>query len=180
MSVSFKYGFKVKNPATGEFENVGGIIGGSGGSGGGAFYVTIQGANGIYTSDKTNAEVYAAYLENKTISCVLTASESSTGLSVENTIAPLIMIYEESAAEYGCSVGNTGLQVIQSTEGISVEIISLATIDSKLPNPNAITFTGAVTGSYDGTSAKTFNIPTIAGEAGKDGNGISNITITEV
>ena len=28
-----------------------------------------------------------------------------------------------------------------------------------LPNPNALTFTGAVTGSYDGSSAKTVNIP---------------------
>ena len=29
----------------------------------------------------------------------------------------------------------------------------------KLPNPNALTFTGAVTGSYDGSKALTVNIP---------------------
>ena len=33
-------------------------------------------------------------------------------------------------------------------------------IPTKLPNPNALTFTGAVTGTYDGSSAKTINIPT--------------------
>ena len=32
-------------------------------------------------------------------------------------------------------------------------------IPAALPNPNAITFTGAVTGSYDGSTAKTVNIP---------------------
>lgn len=30
-----------------------------------------------------------------------------------------------------------------------------------LPNPKALTFTGAVTGSYDGSEEKTINIPTI-------------------
>ena len=33
-------------------------------------------------------------------------------------------------------------------------------IPTKLPNPNALTFTGAVTGTYDGSAAKTINIPT--------------------
>ena len=32
-------------------------------------------------------------------------------------------------------------------------------IPMALPNPNALTFTGAVTGSYDGSTAKTVNIP---------------------
>ena len=33
------------------------------------------------------------------------------------------------------------------------------TIPTKLPTPNALTFTGAVTGTWDGSSAKTVNIP---------------------
>ena len=32
-------------------------------------------------------------------------------------------------------------------------------IPAALPNPNALTFTGSVTGSYDGSNAKTVNIP---------------------
>ena len=32
-------------------------------------------------------------------------------------------------------------------------------IPTKLPNPNPLTFTGAVTGSYDGTAAVTVEIP---------------------
>ena len=34
-------------------------------------------------------------------------------------------------------------------------------IPSVLPNPNALTFTGAVTGSYDGSEALSVNIPTV-------------------
>ena len=36
-------------------------------------------------------------------------------------------------------------------------------IPSTLPNPNKLTFTGAVSGEYDGSSAKTINIPTVSG-----------------
>lgn len=36
-------------------------IGSGGGSGGGAFYVTITGADGVYTADKTVAEITEAY-----------------------------------------------------------------------------------------------------------------------
>lgn len=32
-------------------------------------------------------------------------------------------------------------------------------IPTKLPNPNPLTFTGAVTGSYDGSEAMTVEIP---------------------
>ena len=38
----------------------------------------------------------------------------------------------------------------------------IPTIPTKLPNPYAITFAGAVTGSYDGSSATTITIPTTA------------------
>lgn len=56
----------------------------------------------------------------------------------------------------------------------------IPTIPTALKNPYALTFTGAVSGTYDGSSAKTINIPTIAGTPGKDGVGITNITIAEV
>ena len=50
----------------------------------------------------------------------------------------------------------------KSTNGWLYEVTPLAKktdIPSALPNPNALTFTGAVTGSYDGTSAMTVKIP---------------------
>ena len=40
----------------------------------------------------------------------------------------------------------------------------LATIHEKLPNPHPLTFTGAVSETYDGSSAKTIEIPSGGGE----------------
>lgn len=45
----------------------------------------------------------------------------------------------------------------------------ISDIPTSLKNPNAIKFTGAVTGTYDGSSAVTLNIPTIAGPKGDTG-----------
>lgn len=47
------------------------------------------------------------------------------------------------------------------------EVAQLSDIPTALKNPNALTFKGAVSGTYDGSSAKTITIPTIAGEPGK-------------
>lgn len=46
-----------------------------------------------------------------------------------------------------------------ATSGSYNDLSNKPTIPTALPNPNAITFTGAVTGSYDGSAAKTVNIP---------------------
>lgn len=51
-------------------------------------------------------------------------------------------------------------------------------IPTSLKNPNAIKFTGAVTGTYDGSSAVTLNIPTIAGPKGDTGAAGAAATIT--
>lgn len=48
-----------------------------------------------------------------------------------------------------------------------------------LPNPNAITFTGAVTGSYDGSDALTVEIPSGGGSAGGSGKAKSKILINQ-
>lgn len=48
-----------------------------------------------------------------------------------------------------------------------------------LKNPNAITFTGVATGTYDGSSAVTINIPAVGGEKGEKGDkGDDGITPT--
>lgn len=38
---------------------------------------------------------------------------------------------------------------------------SIPTVPTTMPNPNALTFTGAVEDTYDGSSAKTIDIPTV-------------------
>lgn len=46
-----------------------------------------------------------------------------------------------------------------ATSGSYNDLSNKPTIPTKLPTPNALTFTGAVTGTWDGSSAKTVNIP---------------------
>lgn len=64
---------------------------------------------------------------------------------------------------------------------------TIPTVPSSLPNPYKLTFTGAVTGEYDGSAAKTINIPSGGGaeqlvvtfsEPGS--NWVSNRTFAEV
>ena len=50
--------------------------------------------------------------------------------------------------------------------GVQFAILAQKTdIPTALPNPNALTFTGAVTGNYDGSTAKTVNIPSAVTDA---------------
>lgn len=60
----------------------------------------------------------------------------------------------KSAYQYAQEGGYTG------TETEFADVLAQKTdIPSALPNPNALTFTGAVTGSYNGSAAVTMNIP---------------------
>ena len=54
-----------------------------------------------------------------------------------------------------------------------------ADIPSALPNPNALTFTGAVTGSYDGSEPVTVEIPSGGGAAVETWDLLINAEITE-
>ena len=63
-----------------------------------------------------------------------------------------------------CVNDDTGKMVYESlieiTQNDEVKDISaLVDIPTTLPNPNALTFTGAVTGSYDGSAPLSVNIP---------------------
>lgn len=58
-------------------------------------------------------------------------------------------------------IGNIGNSVKQITLINLVNIIKNKI--GSLKNPHALTFTGAVSDTYDGSSAKTINIPTVSG-----------------
>ena len=59
-----------------------------------------------------------------------------------------------------------------STNPVQNKVIKSAldaiSIPDKLPNPNALTFTGAVTGTYDGSEALTVEIPSGGGGISRD------------
>lgn len=60
---------------------------------------------------------------------------------------------------------NASNKPLSAAQGVALKaLIDAIRIPEKLPNPNALTFTGAVEGSYDGSAAKTINIPSGGGE----------------
>ena len=60
---------------------------------------------------------------------------------------------------------NVSNKPLSASQGVALKaLIDAVTIPTALPNPNALTFTGAVTGSYDGSAAVTVEIPSGGGE----------------
>ena len=65
-----------------------------------------------------------------------------------------------------------------ATSGSYNDLTNKPTIPTALPNPNALTFTGAVTGSYDGSEALTVEIP--SGGGGGVDMGITGATVGQI
>lgn len=132
------------------------------------FVVNITTTDGVtYSADKTFDEIVQAYNEGK-YNIVAHAA------SVNNLIFPLLGIGNYSALFGGTTadgiIGFFGFIITDNNE-IQIVTAPLATTDSKLPNPHPITFTGAVSETYDGSSAKTIEIPS-GGGGGASGLGI--------
>lgn len=77
----------------------------------------------------------------------------------------------KSAYQYAVEGGYTGTEAEFATK-------MAEEIPDKLPNPHALTFTGAVSGSYDGSAALTVNIP--EGGGGTGGGGVTPELLCEV
>ena len=75
----------------------------------------------------------------------------------------------KSAYQYAQDGGYTGTET-EFAEKMAQE---------KFANPNALTFTGAVTGSYDGSEAMTVEIPSGGGSSGGSGKAKSQILIDQ-
>ena len=118
----------------------------------GALIVHVTDNNGTLSADKTFIEI-----EN-TIIAGIPVLVDYNGMRL-----PLIAILESSMLfgaiqcandDYGAMVGTYIVEITQNGE-----VNDISTFVETLPNPNAITFTGAVTGSYDGSSPMSVNIP---------------------
>ena len=120
------------------------------------FVVNItSNGGGTFSADKTYDEIVQAYNEGKYNIVVHVAS-------MNNFIFPLLGI-----ADYSVLFGGTIADgiigflsfIITDNNEVQMEILPLATLEDKLPNPHPLTFTGAVNETYDGSSAKTIAIP---------------------
>ena len=131
----------------------------------GALLVTITENNGTLSADKTFTEIRDAILAGTTVL-----------VDYDGAGFPLIAIFAD-ALWFGtiqCDSGDASNDavvatvIIEITENNAVNDFSAQVdIPKTLPNPNALTFTGAVTGSYDGSEPLTVEIPSGGGTEGK-------------
>ena len=135
------------------------------------FVVNItRNRDGTLSADKTFDEIVQVYNEGK-YNIVAHAA------SVNNLIFPLLGIENYSVLFGGTTAdGIIGflLFIITDNNEVQIEMLPLATLNDKLPNPYPLTFTGAVNETYDGSSAKTIEIPSgvdgITPTIGENGN----------
>ena len=134
------------------------------------FVVNItSNGDGTYSADKTFDEIVQVYNEGK-YNIVANVAEFKFAEFKFPVIAHLTAILEHAilfsnSFVSGKNDANLITIGISSNNGLAVILTPVVTKASKLPNPYPLTFTGAVTGSYDGSSAKTIDIP--IGAAGK-------------
>ena len=119
-----------------------------------ALIVTIADNNGTLSADKTFLEIMDAILAGTTVLVDYDGNDFPlTSATAEALYFGTIMCDETLVAT----------SIIEITSNNEVNDIS-ASVET-LPNPNAITFTGAVTGSYDGSAPLSVNIPSAVTDA---------------
>lgn len=129
------------------------------------FYVTVtQGNNYTATADKTAEEVYEAYAAGYAVYAIVNLSSLS-----EPLILPMTAVSKDSSQVMLAFITLTEFRVVfvqYSGAAWFVATATLAysddipTIPEYLPNPNALNIKiGGTTTSYDGSAAKTVEIP---------------------
>ena len=89
----------------------------------------------------------------------------------DGTVHEIHALQGKSAYAYAVEGGYTGTES-EFAAKLAEEM------PDKLPNPHALTFTGAVTGSYDGSAPLEVAIPS-GGDAGKRVRHIATVSVTE-
>ena len=134
----------------------------------GAFRINVTYSNGVYSADKTFDEIKAAYDAGQQPYVVVTGGTldfvyTLAYFSVPDGAGQDFVDFER------CLVGEGILETEMlrvysySTDSGSnvVKRIDEFKMPTSLKNPNALTFTGGATGSYDGSEPKTVDIPVI-------------------
>ena len=129
------------------------------------FYVTVtQGDGNSATADKTAEEVYEAYAAGYAVYALVNLSDSTysailpmtAGFKQSNKVL-LAFIALTEASVVLVQYSNSAWFVANATLATSEDI---PTIPEYLPNPNALNIKiGDTTTSYDGSAAKTVEIP---------------------
>ena len=130
------------------------------------FYVTVaQGDNNTATADKTAAEVYAAYEAGYAVYAILTFNSDNSPPLILPMVAGLkhsdqvILTFAVLTELKYTAVYCDGSDWMAMT-GMLASSKDIPMIPEYLPNPNALNIKiGNTTTSYDGSAAKTVEIP---------------------
>ena len=129
------------------------------------FYVTVtQGDNNTATADKTAEEVYAAYTAGYAMYAIV------SNHTYYQTIIPMLVgltLSGEVLLIFGGLIGAKSFMAVRYNKsawsivtGTLASSEDIPTIPEYLPNPNALNIKiGDTTTSYDGSEAKTVEIP---------------------
>lgn len=135
----------------------------------GAFRINVTYSNGVYSADKTFDEIKAAYDAGQQPYVVETGSTLDLVYTLANFDA-LTDGSEPKSVDFkrylvGDGILKTEMLRVYSytTDSGSnvVKRIDEFKMPTSLKNPNALTFTGGATGSYDGSEPETVHIPVI-------------------
>lgn len=110
-----------------------------------------------------------AKIENGTITLgnqTITPLTSAPVTSVNSKTGAVTLSATDVSAIPSTLTGTAGQVLTKTADGQEWKDVDIPTA---LPNPNALTFTGAVTGSYDGSEPLTVNIPISGGGSGGSG-----------
>ena len=129
-----------------------------------AFYIAISEENGSYVMDKTFPELKEAHETGRPVYAIVTAT--SNKLNLDHSVFQLHNAFSFFFV-FGTFTADSLLQLYIQENGPLVltrkKFAVESSIPNKLPNPNALTFTGAVSGTYDGSDPVTIDIPNASG-----------------
>ena len=124
----------------------------------GALIVHVTDNNGTLSADKSYVEIIGAIIAGIPVlvdyggTCL-----PLIGLTADTITFGIVICAND---ETGAMVGTNIIEITSNGE-----VNDVSAVVETLPNPNAITFTGAVTGNYDGTAPMTVNIPSAVTDA---------------
>ena len=133
------------------------------GPGAEVFYIDLAGNYPDYTCPVAMADIKAAYEAGKVLECRCAMGKSTATLPLFIPM-PIInlWIFSGSGAlpEMGFPAQSLTIAINNGPVQVSnTQLASKNEIPSELKNPYALTFTGAASGTYDGSSAVTISIP---------------------
>lgn len=129
------------------------------------FYVTVtQEENGSVTADKTPEEVYAAYVAGYAVYALLNNYKRYPAilpmLTCLNISGQVLLVFAVLTGPKGLVAVNYNESVWSIIAGTLASSEDIPKIPEVLPNPNALNIKiGDTTTSYDGSAAKTVEIP---------------------